>query len=159
MKKFIFLFVCVCLGFTTQSQIIVNDLISSGGGSFQTMDWSVAECMTETYEQSGIILTQGFHQGRKNQETAVYEMADMSGKISVYPNPVKDNMNIVLDTECLKNSSIRYTIINESGQVKLEGENLTETNAINIQQLPPRLYILNILSDKKIMQSFKIIKK
>ncbi|MDY6801330.1 MAG: T9SS type A sorting domain-containing protein [Bacteroidota bacterium] len=159
MRKFIFLFVCVCLGLTTKSQIMVNDLISSGGASFLSMDWSVGECMTETYEQSGILLTQGFHQGSKNQETAVHEMLDIAGKISVYPNPVKDNINIVLDTECLKNSLISYTIINESGQAKLEGKNLTETNVINIQQLPPGFYILNILSGKKIMQSFKIIKK
>ncbi|HSH53211.1 MAG TPA: T9SS type A sorting domain-containing protein [Bacteroidales bacterium] len=159
MRKFIFLFVCVCLGFTTKSQIIVNDLISSGGASFQAMDWSVGECMTETYEQSGILLTQGFHQGSKNQETAVHEMLDIAGKISVYPNPVKENIYIVLDTENLQNALVSYTIINVSGQVKLEGKNLTETNVINIQQLPPGLYILNILSGKKITQSFKIIKK
>jgi|GEM_PF-1031445 len=158
MKKTFFLFVCVFLGLTTQSQIIVNDLICSGGGSSLTMDWSAGECMTETYEQSEIILAQGFHQGSKNQETAVFEMVDMSGKISVYPNPVHDNMNIVLDNECLKNT-VSYTIVNEGGQLKLEGNNLAKTNEINIQQLPSGLYILNILSGKKIMQSFKIIKK
>lgn len=159
MRKIILLFFSVFLAFTVHSQVIVNELISFGGGSFQNIDWSAGECMTETFVQSGIILTQGFQQGKENQQTSVQKMKNPSEDITIFPNPAMDNIILHMDAEYMTRSLLSYTIVNENGQIKKEGRNLNETNIISVQSLPAGLYILNIFSNKEIIQSFKIIKQ
>ena len=159
MRKIILLFFYVFLAFTAHSQVIVNELISFGGGSFQNMDWSAGECMTETFDQPGLILTQGFLQGKESSQTSVQKMKNPSEDITVFPNPAMDNIILNMNAEYLTSSLLSFTIVNENGQIKKEGRNLNETNTISIQRLPAGLYILNIFSNKEIIQSFKIIKQ
>lgn len=159
MRKFILLFFFVFLAFAVNSQVIVNELISFGGDSFQNLDWSAGECMTESFDQTGLILTQGFQQGIEIQQNPVQKMKNISEDIVVFPSPAVDNIIIDMDAEYLTKSPVYFTMVNEKGQLRKEGKNLRETNIINIQRLPAGLYILNIYSDKEIIRSFKIIKQ
>lgn len=159
MRKLSLSFFSVFLAMTVNSQVMVNELISFGGDSFQNMDWSAGECMTESFNQGDHILTQGFQQGQKSQETAVPKLKNLSENITVFPNPARDNMMIVMDNEYLTKSLVSFTMVNETGQIKKKGVTLNETTIINIQSLPAGLYILNIFSNKEIIQSFKIIKQ
>ncbi len=159
MRRFILLFFYVFLALTVNSQVIVNELISFGGDSFQNLDWSAGECMIESFNQTGLILTQGFQQGIEIQQTSVQKLKNPSEDIVVFPNPAMDNIIIDMDAEYLTRSLLSFTIVNENGQIKKEGRNLSETNIISIQNLPAGLYILNIFSNNEIIQSFKIIKQ
>ena len=159
MKTFTLLIFGICLGLIARGQVIVTELISSGGDSFENIAWSAGESITESFEQDGIILNHGFHAGEIIQETEVQGIHVDPEKLVVFPNPSSDNVKIVLDTRYNKNGYLHYTMINEIGQVVKKGKYPAETHILNIQDLPPGYYVLTIISNNEIVKSFKLIKK
>lgn len=77
--------------------------------------------------------------------------------ISVYPNPVSDNLNI-RSAEVLKNAEIK--IFNQAGQIIFQNKmnSLNETQKINVNNLPSGIYMIYIKSNKGTFTK-KIIKK
>lgn len=72
--------------------------------------------------------------------TTGMELYENEGQITMYPNPVADNINI--SKPCIPNKGIDYQIYNTHGQVLLSG-NLGDGNLIiNVQELPTGIYII-----------------
>ncbi|MFW6096070.1 MAG: hypothetical protein ACOC8S_06515 [Bacteroidota bacterium] len=63
MKTFTLLIFGICLGLIVRGQVVVTELISSGGNGFANIAWSAGESITESFKQDGIILNHGFHHG------------------------------------------------------------------------------------------------
>ena len=63
MKTLTLLIFGICLGLIARGQVIVTELISSGGDSFGNIAWSAGGSITESYEHEGIILNHGFYHG------------------------------------------------------------------------------------------------
>lgn len=74
----------------------------------------------------------------------------IADKINVYPNPVKDILNINSEKPIQK-----IQVMNMAGQIVFEGG---EDSSINMQNLPKGLYIVNIYTPNQ-MQSKKVIKE
>lgn len=85
------------------------------------------------------------------------EDMNLESAISVYPNPVIDNLNIKTD-ENLKNTKL--TVFNQLGQIVYQNDYKTFKNkeSINLSSLPAGAYILYLKSDEGVI-SKKIIKK
>ena len=75
-------------------------------------------------------------------------------KFRVYPNPVKDAINISVGSEFIGN---RYAITSISGQKISEGKIEKEESVVNIQDLSEGIYFMQL--DENIHKSFKIIKE
>jgi hypothetical protein len=75
---------------------------------------------------------------------------DLETKISLYPNPAKDNFNIQFPNNYFENSKI--TIVNINGQVvkkqSVSQNDLTKSNSIEINGLNSGLYFIKIESIK-----------
>ncbi|MCE1168078.1 MAG: T9SS type A sorting domain-containing protein [Sphingobacteriia bacterium] len=63
-------------------------------------------------------------------------------EINVYPNPVKQNLQI--DINRLEHETIRGYLCDISGRTTLSFSRLTSNNSINIESLAPGTYLLKI---------------
>ncbi len=82
----------------------------------------------------------------------VSSLADVkvNNSISIYPNPVKDILNISTS------GNYSYQIYSESGQMVMSGESTEKT--VNVQKLTAGLYVIKITQDGK-TTNHKLIKK
>ncbi len=82
---------------------------------------------------------------------------DLNRLISVYPNPVVENLNVQTGKN-LKNAHIR--IFNEMGQVVYDRtfDNISKNETIDLKAIPSGVYLVFIKSDEGIVTK-KIIKK
>lgn len=78
---------------------------------------------------------------------------DFSGlNFSVYPNPVNDTLNITAEEiDCVK-------VYNSLGQQVIYINALHENQAVNMEQLLPGIYIVNVESGA-ILKTFKVVKQ
>lgn len=84
----------------------------------------------------------------------INEVEKKDASISVYPNPTNDILNI----ETKETSKpLQIKLYNTTGKEVIK-TNLT-SNQINISNLPQGLYLLNIISNGKIIKTEKIVKK
>lgn len=94
--------------------------------------------------------------GIDSEQMATQEI-DMNSAVTIYPNPVADQLNIQLGTE-LNNSVVR--IFNPMGQVVYQEnfKSLKNTHTIDFKTIPSGIYLVYIKSDEGTI-SKKIIKK
>jgi hypothetical protein len=137
-----------------------QEILSTSGDEFTTssmqLSWTLGETMIETYSQSSIVLTQGFHQGILN--VSVIEESNLNGmSISAFPNPASDWLNIKVD---LNNSTnlTAYLYSAEGKLVKVISLN-DGLNLISLADYSKSTYYLNVLSENKVVKSFKIVKE
>ena len=141
------------------AQELNPSVISSGGETFiasgYSLDFTIGEIVTESYTEQGLMLSQGFLQG-KEEGLAINELTINPDDIDVYPNP---SNNIVYINYKGEVKPIRIEINNI--QACLVRSVIFENNpmAINLQQLNPGLYILRIIFADQNFVSKKIIKK
>ena len=74
----------------------------------------------------------------------------------VYPNPTTSMVNLKVDDFALDN--LAYTLYDMQGrQIESRKINQDETQ-IQMENLAPATYFLNVLDNNKILKTFKIIK-
>ena len=78
---------------------------------------------------------------RYNGNTLSTNDIEINKQISIYPNPVKNQLNISLLNNELFNS--KYQVIDSNGRVVLEGYLTSESNQIEVQNLANGFYIFN----------------
>lgn len=169
-KNFIFL---VALGATTvllpfskagtgslKAQSLVSDMIASSG-TFATfpsgsMSWTIGEVMTESYSSAGNVFTQGFLQPEVNSGMGVSNL--QTGNISIYPNPVVDNLTI--DFSGISGNQLIY-IYDMHGHMLLN-DNIPagqEQFKISFREFANGIYLLNIInSESNTLSAYKINK-
>jgi hypothetical protein len=79
----------------------------------------------------------------------------LDDKLSVYPNPVVDVLNI----DTLKNlTNASFSIISSSGQSVVNSKSLNTNNSVDVSGLSSGIYFLSIVSDEEKKQ-YKFIKQ
>lgn len=87
-----------------------------------------------------------------NQDGFVVENMELASlieqdvEIGIYPNPASDILNIRLN-ESLQNTN--YTILNDAGQIVLEGQFNSSVNSIDIFELAAGVYHLSVLNQDR----------
>lgn len=94
--KYLLVIISVILLSTHNAQSVDLQVIGSVGGSYADsnieVDYTAGEAVIETVSSGPIVLTQGFHQpgyGLTGLEEVV-----VNSEISLYPNPVNNELNI-----------------------------------------------------------------
>ena len=156
MKKLIFTWIFALSGMVLQ--VNAQEVISSAGehASVQNIQisWTLGETVIETITGDGNILTQGFHQ-TKLVLTPVLSFPH-NYKISVFPNPVSEEVFIQLQgSQMLNTVAGLYTLHGEMvKQVKITDEK----TAMNVLELPNGSYLLKISEGAKPLETFKLVK-
>ncbi len=143
----------------TIAQELNPSVISTGGETFiasgYSLDFVIGEIVTESYTEQGVMLTQGFLQG-KEEGLSINEQTINADDIDVYPNPSNDMVYIMYKG---KDKPIRIEIYDM--QACLVRSVLFENNpmAVSLEQLNPGLYVLRLIFPNQNFVSKKIIKK
>ena len=149
--------------FSVGAQQIKQDVIASAGGfnvasgSSISISWTLGETIIPTFtSQDGtLIITHGFQQ--KLIITAVEENILNPVKVSIYPNPASEVINIQFDTPT--DGEISLFLINNQGSLVKTGqiETATTNKEINMQDLPSGIYYLR-LTKGKLVNVYKVVK-
>jgi hypothetical protein len=89
--------------------------------------------------------------------TAVKNSEGIKLEFNVYPNPAADFVKLFIATDEFKD--LRYQLFNFSGLLLLEGNIEGKLTEITMQGLSSSTYFLKVLSSKREIKTFKIIKK
>jgi hypothetical protein len=159
MKRYIF--ILVTLLFVLNASAQTQQVIASAGGYYTsavnlTLSWTLGETLIPSYgPTNGLILTHGFQSILRT--VTVEEKIDAPVKVTVFPNPAGDYLNIrfadPLDTE------VSLIIIDAQGKLfKTQViESSTTEIQLNFQDLPSGLYLLK-LTKGKLSNVYKVIK-
>ena len=163
MKKVIFPFLIFILwSVEISAQKIYPQILSSSGNSYQTntmtIEWTLGELAITTINGPTSMITQGFHQPRYTI-TAIDELSQAIGKISVYPNPTSDEVHMTMTFDKIMSVQVRLT--DSNGRLlwnkKYVGQNMDESTSF--RNLPNGNYFLSFsVKGKNFSQTFKIQK-
>ncbi len=122
-----------------------QSVISPASSSFEFSNGSISWTIGETL----VTLKVG------DNDSANPEIFDFD--IVAYPNPTQDNITISHNSKT--DEKLTFTIYDFKGRELIKKQLLEQENEINIQYLPPALYLVNITDSKNhSVKSFKIIK-
>jgi hypothetical protein len=159
MKRYIFILVTSLFILNASAQ--TQQVIASAGGYYTsavnlTLSWTLGETIIPSYgPTNGLILTHGFQSILRT--VTVEENIDTPVKVTVFPNPASDYLNISftdpLDTE------VSLILIDAQGKLfKTQViESSTTEIQLNFQDLPSGLYLLK-LTKGKLSNVYKVIK-
>jgi len=138
----------------THAQILIN----SAGGSLKNegteMLFNIGEPLFTQIENDEIILAQGFLQVLRAGGTVSNESIPLD-KISFYPNPTQDYLNIEFE----KNRGvIHLELLDLGGKLILQEQTDKTSHQLYLNPLSPGVYFLLVLDQENRKQTFKIIK-
>jgi hypothetical protein len=152
---FILLFLVFALAASAQKQ----EVIASAGGyntsGSLSISWTLGETIIPTFQNGNLILTHGFQQ--QLLVTTVEENLEELVKVTVYPNPASDNINIRFESPL--DGEVTIQLIN--GQGKLVKTDVIEVSVtekqLNLQDLASGTYFLK-LTKNKTSNVYKVVK-
>lgn len=138
---------------------IKQEVIASAGGyngaSGVSLSWTLGETIIPTFTNGGITLTHGFQQ--QLIVTAVEENLEDVVKVTIFPNPASDVINIKFETPL--NGEVKLYLIDSNGRM-LKTDFMEETmveKEINLQDIPAGLYFLKMIKGK-LSNVYKVVK-
>lgn len=143
--------------FFTPVLAICQEVVSTQGDSYSntsgTIDYTIGEVVIETVSDGNNDVTQGFHQ--TNWKFAEVEDLDPTLNISVYPNPINDQLKI--ETESFR--GLEYLLYDQNGKRIEIGSLVNLITTVNAENLQPSIYNLVIQTKDQVkIKSFKLIK-
>lgn len=151
-----FLFLLILALQVLKAQQVISSASASAVGSGVQLSWTAGEPVIETFSGTGIILTQGFHQGKLGV-TAIDDVAVTGIKISVFPNPVTQDLK--LEITGIPSEKVDYKLFDLDGRLLFTKKTEKQPELINMGIFPSGFYFLRIfLNEKQPLQTFKIIK-
>jgi len=132
-----------------------QELICSAGDVFANtsvqMEWSLGECLIETYFDEEIILTQGFHQPN------LLRSAETDYKIIVYPNPY--DLNLYIEILELDSVQMYGQICDMAGKLIFTLPNLLNYNKLITSEMSDGIYLLRLYDSRsRLLKTVKIVK-
>jgi hypothetical protein len=158
MKRYILLIIISLstLGAVAQKQ----EVISSAGGYYTAtginISWTLGETIIPSYgPTNGLILTHGFQSVLRT--VIVEENIETPVKVTVYPNPASDYLNIRF-AEPL-DASVTLFLLDAQGKLFKTGviEPSSGEIQLNFQDLPSGVYLLKLVKGKH-SNVYKVIK-
>jgi hypothetical protein len=159
MKRYILLIFSVFLALSVSAQTTKQEVIASAGG-FNTngtlsISWTLGETIIPTFSNGSLILTHGFQQ--QILITAVEENLETVVKVTIYPNPASDNINIIFE-EPLDNEVKLYLLDSQGRLIKTDViENATTETEINLQNIASGVYYLKLIKGN-LSNVYKVVK-
>ena len=139
----------------TQAQESVNSLGKVAVGSGGTVSYSVGQIVYTTNVGNNGSSAQGVQHAYEILTLGKMEPL-YNFSISLFPNPTNDNLILNLDT--YKNEKLNYLIYDLQGKQIKTGNIESLQTVINLSHLNSGVYYMDIETENKKVQSYKIIK-
>jgi hypothetical protein len=142
---------------------VKQEVIASAGGYNKSADnsisisWTLGETIIPTFtsQDGSIILTHGFQQ--KLIITAIEENLEELVKVTIFPNPASEQINIQFEASTDK-EILLYLLDAQGKLVKTDKiEAATVEKSINLQDIPAGVYFLRLVKGK-LINVYKVVK-
>jgi len=158
MKHFIIVIMAALFAASAGAQVKQEVIASAGGynsASGISLSWTLGETIIPTFTSPNLILTHGFQQ--QVIITAVEENFENQVKITVFPNPASDNVNIAFEQPV--EGEVQIMILNSLGNlVRTEFiEPAMVEKQVNLQDLPAGIYYFKLVKGK-LNNVYKVVK-
>jgi hypothetical protein len=163
MKRNLWTLLMLFLGLSAGAQQIKQEVIASSGGynvaagNTISISWTLGETIIPTFtsQDGSLVLTHGFQQ--KIIITTVEENLVNPVKITVFPNPTSEIVNIEFETPT--DAEITVFLLNNQGSLvkTIQIPTTTLTKEINMQDLPSGIYYLRMMKGK-LVNVYKVVK-
>jgi hypothetical protein len=154
-KLFSILFAC-CMSLSLWAQ----QGMTAAGGDFAGSDGGVSYSLGQVFYQSisgsEVAINEGVQQPYETLSVSIFQPKKNEIEISIFPNPTAGRLNIAVEE--MIGYDLRYQITDFNGQLWEENQLNSTRTRIELQQLPPAPYLLQIWQDNQLIQSSKIIK-
>jgi hypothetical protein len=164
MKKLIFLkMILILLAFTTQAQVIQNDVIGTAGGVDTIgqflVSWTAGETITEKISDPDCIATQGFQQTFFTI-TAISETCSALYEVVCYPNPTLKEIHVRI-VSIKPNETFDIRLMDIHGKLLLKKETQSaKVETIDLSVFTSSVFFLHVVQQTQNKgQVFKIIKQ
>lgn len=151
-----FLLLLLCVSFNMYAQ---NNTVSSGGqatGSGGSVSYTIGQVAYTTFTGNNGSLIQGVQQPYEISIVTNTRDLNIDLKAQVYPNPTADQLILSINNQELKN--LRYVLLDVQGKT-LASDRINQTaTSINLSSLSNGTYLLRVLSNKKQIKTFQLIK-
>jgi hypothetical protein len=147
---------CFCVT-TLNAQETIPATGGGASGSGGTVSYSIGQTTWDTFSGANGTVAQGVQQPYEiSVVTGLSEISNASFECTVFPNPTKRVLKLLVKSFDSKNLSFQLTDLNGV----LIRENKIESNEteISMDNLVPAIYFLKISLDNKELKVFKIIK-
>jgi hypothetical protein len=155
MKKLVLISSCFSIGGLVFGQTSINSsggIVSNNSGS---VSYSVGQVAYQSVTNTSGSVSQGVQQAYEIV-TLSLEENKFNFSLSAFPNPATDNLNLRVGN--LNQEKLTYKLIDLEGKVISEAIIHFEITNLDMKHLPTTTYFLEVHSEAKKLQTFKIIK-
>jgi hypothetical protein len=154
--KILLIILFTAIGIRGFSQQISASLLCSGGASFvkanQSLEFSIGEIVTETYQTGSNTLTQGFFQGTP-EGIGINEDFVQNANVRIFPNPARSRMTVNCDLQ-----AETIEIIDLQGRVLFTKQCPQQKETLNVEHLQSGIYLLRLVFEGTIPITKRIVK-
>jgi len=141
-------------GFLCHAQTLTGVGGATVSNANLSVSYSIGEIATASLQDAQSSITQGFQQPRYTVLTSVNSVFDAHYTLSVFPNPVRDELNIKTDYQ----DFVRYALYDLSGKTVQQGA--LNNNVIGLAMMAQGTYILQLQAKApQFSKSIKLIKQ
>jgi len=140
-KLFCFVPVFCLLQAGTWAQEALSSAAYSANGTSVQLNWTLGECVVETFENGKLVLTQGYQQSRLTVTS--YHQPVSSVMLRVYPNPVSESL-IVEWIEPTPQQRALLSLYDSNGRMLFSREMSGNPESLNMQLFSPGHYLLKV---------------
>jgi hypothetical protein len=159
MKRYILMIFSAFFALSVSAQTTKQEVIASAGGyntsGTLAISWTLGETIIPTFSSGSLILTHGFQQDI--WITDVEKNIDSPVKVTIFPNPASDKINISFDEPL--DAEVRVFLHDSQGKlVKTDViENATTQTEMNLQDIPAGIYYLKLIKGN-LSNVYKVVK-
>jgi hypothetical protein len=149
--------------FTIPFAMAQQSTVSAGGnanGTGGTVSYTVGQVFFHTHEGEGGSVAEGLQQPYEIfVVTSIENIPDISVIVVAYPNPVTDNLMLVIkDQVDFSTETIHFRLSDINGSVIQSDKAAGRQTRIDMQNLPPAVYFLKVTDNRRELKTFKIVK-
>jgi hypothetical protein len=126
--------------------VSAQEVVATQGDSYSnsngSIDFTIGEVVIDTGTDGTNDITQGFHQTSWN--FLGLEDHDPSFEATIFPNPTSDVLNIKISAF----ENVSYKLYDSQGKLVLQDEVYAEQTAIQVSQLAPGSYSLELIFEE-----------
>ena len=125
-------------------------------GAGGTASYSVGQVVYTTATGTNGSIAQGMQQHYEISTTLGINETTINLEMNVYPNPVTNFLTLKVDDVEL--STLSFQLIDLKGKVITNKKVNSATTTVAMENLPTATYFLNVVNNKQVVKTFKIIK-
>lgn len=129
---------------------------NEGTGTGGTVSYSIGQIDYITAQGSGGIMTEGVQQPYEIYTIVGVGEVEVSLNMAVFPNPVRDLLNLQIDR--FNNENMSFKLYSLEGNLVMDQKITTKQTQLDLSGLALSTYLLQVLTDGKEIKTFKIIK-